>query len=161
MLPKNKWLAGTVSAVLITSATYWEGTRYTPYEDVAGILTVCQGYAGPDVVKGKRYTPEECKALLTRELKKHGEGMLGCVKVPLTPYQYDAFTLFTYNVGVGAFCKSKSVLAPLNKGDYSAACAGMLKWSYVNGNQFSQGLYNRRQYEYKMCMGELNVKKPN
>lgn len=158
VIEKNKWLIGIVSAILITSVTKLEGTRYTPYEDVVGVLTVCQGYAGKDVVRNKKYTPAECKALLQRELASHGQGVLNCVKVPLTQYQYDAFTMFAYNVGVNGFCTSRSVLEPLNKGRYAEACKGMLKWVYADG-KYVQGLANRRQYEYKMCMGELNAPK--
>lgn len=156
MNPKNKVLVGVISATLLTSAALWEGTRYTPYEDIVGVLTVCQGYTGKDIVRGKRYTPEECKAFLNKELKVHAAGVLKCVTVPLKPHQYDAFTLFTYNVGVNAFCTSKSVLEPLNRGDYASACRGMLKWTYAGG-KYVQGLANRRQYEYKMCMGEMNA----
>ena len=152
----NKWLIGSVSAALITGATYWEGTKYTAYNDIVGIVTVCHGYTGKDIVKGKIYTPAECKNLLTKELQEHAAGVLKCVNVPLTQNQYDAFVLFTYNVGVNAFCTSKSILQPLNKGNYKAACDGLLKWVYADG-KYVQGLYNRRVYEKKMCLGELNV----
>jgi lysozyme len=159
MNPKNKTLVGLISATLISSAVYWEGSRYTPYYDVVGVLTVCNGYTGGDIQKNKRYTPEECKAYLTKELKVHADGVLRCVNVPLNKNQYDAFVLFTYNVGVNAFCTSNSVLKPLNQGNYQAACDGLLKWAYAKG-KFVQGLYNRRVYERKMCMGELNATKP-
>lgn len=154
---KNKTLVGVVSATLITAASMWEGTKYVPYEDVVGVITVCKGHTGRDVVRGKTYTPAECESLLKRDLETHANGVLKCVNVPLTPYQYDAFTLFTYNVGVNAFCTSKTVLAPLNRGDYKAACDGLLKWVYADG-KYVKGLYNRRAYERKMCLGELDAK---
>lgn len=156
---KNKWLiAGGVSATLLTSAALWEGIRYDPYYDIVGVLTVCNGYTGGDIVKTKQYTPAECKQLLTKELEVHGRGVYNCVKVPLSQHQFDAFVLFTYNVGVSAFCNSKTVLAPLNRGDYRAACDGLLKWTYAGG-KYVQGLYNRRVFERKMCLGELNASK--
>lgn len=154
----NKWLIGSISAVLISGATLWEGTEYTAYKDIVGVVTVCNGYTGSDIKFNKTYTKTECKTLLTKELTTTSEGVLKCVNVPLTQNQYDAFVLFTYNVGVNAFCKSNTVLKPLNKGDYKAACSGLLQWTYAGG-KYSQGLYNRRVYEYKMCMGELNVLK--
>lgn len=157
VIRENKWLLGAISAALVSGAVLWEGTRYTPYEDVVGVLTVCQGYTGSDIVRGKRYTPQECNTYLEKELKIHGTGVLNCVKVPLKQHQYDAFTLFAYNVGVNAFCTSNTVLKPLNQGNYATACAGMLKWTYAGGKYY-QGLANRRQYEYKMCMGKLNDK---
>lgn len=155
---KNKWLIGGISATLIASATLWEGTRYTPYEDIVGVLTVCQGYTGKDIVRGRHYTPSECKQLLSKELEVHSRGVYNCVNVPLNQHQFDAFVLFTYNVGVNAFCTSNSVLRPLNQGDYKAACDGLLKWVYAGG-KYSQGLYNRRVYERKMCLGELHASK--
>jgi hypothetical protein len=79
-----------------------------------------------------------------------------CVNVPLPPYQLDAFTLFAYNVGVNNFCQSHTVAEPLNKGDYKAACDGLLKWVYVNGKPI-KGLQTRREYERKMCLGELQI----
>jgi lysozyme len=72
---KNRVLVGVVSATLLTGVTMLEGTRYTPYQDIAGIVTVCQGHTGKDIVKGKVYTPAECKALLERDLKVHREGV--------------------------------------------------------------------------------------
>lgn len=154
---KNKVFIGVVSATLISATTLWEGTRYKPYDDVVGVLTVCQGYAGKDVIRNKTYTPLECKVLLERELASHGAGVLKCVNVPLSPHEYDAYTLFAYNVGVSAFCKSKSVLAKLNSGDRVGACNGLLKFVYADG-KYVQGLYNRRVYERQMCLGNLNAK---
>jgi lysozyme len=154
MHPKNKVFAGVVGAALVASVTLWEGTRYTPYEDIVGVLTVCQGYTGKDIVRGKKYTPEQCKVYLAKELSAHGEGVLKCTNVPLTEYQYNAYTMFAYNVGTTGYCKS-SLLKKLNAGDYKGACDGLLKWSYAGGKHIP-GLYNRRVYERKMCLGELN-----
>lgn len=153
---KNRVLVGVVSATLLTGTAMLEGTRYTPYQDIAGVLTVCQGHTGKDIVKSKVYTKEECKALLERDLKVHREGVAKCVNVPLTPYQFDAFTLFAYNVGVNNFCQSHTVAEPLNKGDYRAACNGLLKWVNVNGKPI-KGLQTRREYERRMCLGELET----
>lgn len=152
---------GVISTMLVTSAALWEGDKRTPYKDIAGILTVCHGYTGSDIIKNKVYTKEECNALLKKELLVHAEGVLKCVNVPLTQYQFDAYVLFTYNVGVGAFCKS-GVLRTLNAGKYTEACYrlanhadGSYAWSYADG-RYAQGLQNRRQYERKMCLGQLN-----
>lgn len=148
--PRNKWLIGSVGAALIAGAALWEGDRYTPYEDIVGVLTVCQGYTGPDIVRTKTYTPNECRTILKRELGEHGAAVLKCTNVPLSQNQYDAFTLFTYNVGGTAFCKS-SLLKKLNSGDYVGACNGLLAWVYAGG-KYVQGLYNRRKFERDICL---------
>lgn len=158
ILEANKWLAvGAVGAVLGASLVKWEGTEYVAYKDIAGILTVCNGHTGSDIITGRRYTPEQCSYLLAKDVKKHRDGMLSCVKVPLTQYQSDAFTMFTFNVGVSAFCTSTTVAGNLNKGNYSAACDGLLKWIYSKGKPV-QGLRNRREYEREMCLGKYEPK---
>ena len=149
--PSNKLLVGVVSAALLAAASMWEGEAYDPYWDLAGILTVCNGITGPEVIKGKRYTKQECDYLLTKHLKVHREHVYRCTNVPLTPKQFDAFTLFTYNVGGNAYCTS-SLLKKLNKGDYKGACDGLLQWSYVKG-KWVKGLNNRRKFEREMCLG--------
>jgi len=162
----NKWLVGVVSATLITSVALWEGTKYYAYDDVGGVPTVCQGYTGKDVIRGKRYTPEECSDFLTKEVVIHSAGVLNCVNAPLSLNQYNAYTLFAYNVGVQGFCTSRA-LRLLNQGEYEASCKalshssdGRPVWSYV-GDRFVQGLYNRRVYETAMCLGIPYVKPQN
>ena len=141
---------------MLTSATLWEGTRYSSYSDLAGVLTVCQGYTGKDIVRGLKYTPAQCNAFLKKELLVHSQAVLKCTNVPLTLNQYYAFTLFTYNVGTAAYCNS-SLVKKLNLGNYQGACDGLLKWTYAKGKHVN-GLYNRRVYERQMCLGTLHVK---
>lgn len=158
MHPTNKWLIGTASAALIAGATLWEGKKNEPYVDLGGVLTVCMGYTGKDIVVGKHYTDAECKQLLRTELAEHGKGVLSCTTQPLKQNEYDAFTLFSYNVGVTAFCNS-TTLKKFNQGKTKEACDlmaftpnGQPNWSYVNG-KFIRGLHNRRLFERNMCLG--------
>lgn len=151
MNPRNKILASVVGVGLLTSTALWEGTKYVPYDDVVGVVTVCQGYTGKDIVRNKTYTPAECDAFLKKELAIHREGVYKCTNVELSPNEFDAYTLFAYNVGVQGYCKS-SLLKKLNAGDHVGACNGLLAWSYAEG-KYVQGLNNRRQYERKMCLG--------
>lgn len=147
----NKWLIGVTSAGLIATATMWEGTSYIPYEDVVGVLTVCQGYAQPDVVRGKIYTKAECVDMLRTQLAAHGAAVLRCTNVPLAPHEYDAYVLFAYNVGGAAFCGS-SLLRKLNAGDHVGACNGLLAWDMAGGKRLA-GLANRRRAERNICLG--------
>ncbi len=154
---RNKWLAGTVSVAVLAGASMWEGTVYTPYEDIAGVLTVCKGHTGWDIVPGKKYTPAECDAYLKKELGDHAAGVLACTNVPITQGQFDAYTLFAYNVGTAAYCNS-SLLKKLNAGDARGACYGLMDWNKakVNGQLVPvKGLTNRRQFEMSMCLKGL------
>lgn len=158
MHPANKWLLGVASASLIASTAQWEGVSYTPYVDIAGITTVCYGYTGKDIEQGRRYTKDECRSLLSNELKEHGHGVLKCVSRPLKEHEYSAFTLFAYNVGVSGACNSRAIRL-FNEGKTKEACdalafspTGKPAWSYVKG-KFVQGLHNRRLYERSWCLG--------
>jgi lysozyme len=149
----NKWLAGAAaSAALVAGANLWEGTKYLPYEDVVGVWTVCQGYAQPDVVRGRTYTPAECADMLKTQLAAHSAAVLRCVSVPILQREHDAYTLFAYNVGGAAFCGS-TLLKKLNAGDHVGACNGLMAWD-VAGGKHVKGLTNRRDYERRMCLGE-------
>ncbi len=44
----------------------WEGTRLLPYRDVVGVWTVCTGETR---VAMRRYTREECRALLETAIR--------------------------------------------------------------------------------------------
>ena len=153
---KNKWLVGLIPAALISGAVVLEGTTTVPYKDGGGIPTVCTGHTGKDVVMGKPWTPSACKEQLDKDLVQHSKGILQCINVPLNENQYNALTLFAFNIGVSAFCSSNSVAKPLNRGEYETAAKGMLKWVYIDG-KYSKGLYNRRLKEYAIFHGDYSV----
>lgn len=167
MIPANKKFLGVVTVALASGATLWEGTRYQAYYDIAGVPTVCQGYTGSGIVFGKKYSAEECRAFLHKELVIHSTGIIKCVTQPLTQDVHDAFTLFAYNVGVAGACSSRAIRT-YNAGNVVEACKALYRapdgkpvWSYakVDGKTtFVQGLYNRRKYEAAMCLGDPNVK---
>lgn len=164
VLTANKWLIGAASAALIGGATLWEGTKYEPYYDVAGVPTVCMGYTGPGITFGKRYSHEECTRLLKQELIEHGNGVLQCITRPMKENEYNAFTLMAYNIGVSAFCGSTTARL-FNAGNSQLACDriafasdGSPNWSYAGG-KFYKGLHNRRLYERSMCLGDKVVYK--
>lgn len=151
---KNIRAAGIGLAIagagLVSFVSKEEGTEYKPYEDIVGVLTVCQGHTGPDIIRGKTYTKEECDGLLRKDLTVHGEAVLRCTKVPLNQNQYDAFTSFTYNVGTGAYCSS-TLVKLLNQGKYQEACDQLLRWNRAGGKEV-RGLTNRRIRERELCL---------
>ena len=155
MNPANKWLLGSLAGTaLVASVTLWEGTEYKPYRDIVGVLTVCNGYTGPDIIPGKTYGKHECDSLLQKELTVHGMGVLKCTQVPLNQNQYNAYASFTYNVGVGAYCKS-TLLRKLNSGDYTGACNELLRWNMAGGKPV-KGLTRRREAEKVTCLKPMN-----
>lgn len=127
-----------------------EGRRYTAYQDVGGVWTVCDGITGKDVVRDHRYTDAECDALLTKHLVPVKRIVDEAVKVPVDDYTRASLYSFAYNVGTGAFERS-SLLRHLNGGDTARACNDLRQWVYVNG-QRNRGLVYRRYIDQTVCM---------
>lgn len=152
---KKRLAAGGLAASLILAGSAlvapWEGLETTAYQDVIGVWTVCFGET-KGVKKGDTYSVEECTDQLALELPAYRKQMLTYVKVPLTSYQEAAFLSFSYNVGTSAFGRS-TLVKKLNQYDYAGACAELKKWVYADGKKF-QGLVNRREDEYQMCIGK-------
>ncbi|MCX9472293.1 lysozyme, partial [Vibrio cholerae] len=97
--------AGAI-AIAVSLIKPFEGVEYVPYRDVVGVLTVCYGTTGPDVIEGKTYTQKECDYFLQRDLNEIEKAILPMIRPALPEPTKAALYSFTYNVGVGAFSKS-------------------------------------------------------
>lgn len=134
----------------------YEGVRYKPYRDVVGVVTVCYGHTGPDIVWGRSYSQAECDALLNKDIAKHQPVFLpgnpkNCIRnAPLSANQRDAVTSFTFNVGTGAFCRS-TMAKHLAARDYYRAAGEFPKWNKAGGRVFA-GLSRRRAAEQSLFL---------
>jgi len=162
---KNRLFLTLVPVTLIASIGVYESggkeAVKTPYKDIVGVLTVCHGYTGKDIIVGKKYTEKECNELTLKEINKHGKGVLECIDVQISQKEYEAYTSLAYNIGVSNFCRS-NIVKTLNSGNHALACKGIYQhpngkpaWSNAGG-KYVQGLQNRRYSEYKTCMGGLS-----
>ncbi len=142
----------TLAMTLLGGPNGLEGRCYIPYQDVAGVLTVCDGHTGPDIVRNKTYTGEECDALLRADLKAVQAEVDSLVTVALSDYQRAALYSFVYNTGTDAFSRS-SLLKKLNAGDKTGACSEMRRWVFAGGRKW-KGLMNRRETERALCLAE-------
>lgn len=140
-----------ISASTLVGIAIHEGYVGKTYLDAVGVPTI--GFGETKGVKpGQTTTPERALVQLLRSADEHAKGMSECIKVPLHQHEYDAYVSFTYNVGVGAFCKS-TLVRKLNAGDYDGACAELLKWDKAGGRALP-GLTKRRQEEFRKCSGK-------
>lgn len=149
-------LVGTTAATLLLSfVPQVEGTEYKAYKDVAGIWTICQGDT-KDVHAGLIETPEGCRQRLDAQLTAHAKGMLLCtpaLKGEGKDYLRAAGTSLTYNIGIGAYCKS-SIDKNWDVGKWMEGCNRFLAWNKarVRGKlQPVRGLTIRRQKEIQIC----------
>lgn len=149
-------LALLLAGGLITTS---EGTLYVPYRDPLGILTVCEGHTGSDIVPGKRYTVAECAAFKRADMLEANATVDRCITAPLTAGQRAALIDFSFNLGPGragvkdGLCTLKSGAVPtirrlFNAGQYTAACNELPKWNA----QKLPGITKRREAERKLCL---------
>lgn len=148
-------LTGAMAAATIVFVGGWEGLRLTAYEDVVGVPTVCYGET-LGVELGDRHTKAECDAMLLTSLRRHEAGMRRCLTRPdsLPAKSYVAFVSLTYNIGIGAFCRS-TARRRLDRGDLQGAC-NAATWFNKAGGRTLRGLVNRRSAEHRLCLEGLS-----
>jgi lysozyme len=131
----------------------WEGVRYAPYRDAVGVLTVCYGHTGPDIVPGKEYTAQECKALLDADMRVANGEVRRCLPMPMLRQVEVALTSATFNIGPRVVCGSTLQRKALAN-DWPGACAELDRWNKAGGREL-RGLTLRRGDERKVCEGSL------
>ena len=136
-----------------------EGLRQYAYYDPPGILTVCYG-STTQVVKGKKYSLEECRARLDNDMLAAISAVDHCVP-GLPDHVLAAFGDAVYNIGPRIACDTtRSTAARLLKsGRIVEACKELPKWSRatVGGTSVQlPGLVKRRRAEMDLCLGGEN-----
>lgn len=160
MIPDVLKRRAVAAAIAIAIAAPAEGIRQVAYYDPPGILTVCRGHTGADVIKGKVYSLAECDALLTKDMAKAVAQVDTCVP-GLPPHVLAAFGDAAFNLGPAIACSpDKSTAARLLKaGNITGACNQLPRWdkARVAGVMVTlPGLTKRRAAEQHLCLtGEL------
>ena len=149
----------TAAAIAVAIAAPAEGLRQYAYYDPPGILTVCFGHAGSDVVKGKQYSVEQCKALMDADMLAKVDRVDRCAP-DAPPSVLAAFSDAAYNIGETIACdRAKSTAArKLYAHDWKGACDELPKWdkARVGGMMVSlPGLTKRRATEREICLSGL------
>ncbi|HDL7099786.1 lysozyme [Yersinia enterocolitica] len=144
--------AMAIAIVLLGGSDGLEGREYTPYRDVVGVLTVCDGHTGKDIIPSKRYSDAECDALLHQDLIPVFAAIDRIVNVPMSDFRKAALASFGYNVGITAMTNS-TMVKKLNRGDTSGACNELRRWIKAGGKVW-KGLVNRREVEREVILTE-------
>lgn len=154
MSPAARRAAAALLATAI--AVPAEGIRRFAYYDPPGILTVCYGHTGADVVKGRQYSMAECDRLLTADMRSAIEQVDRCAPgLPLPILA--AFADATFNLGSRIACDTANSTAArhLRAGAYALACNQLPRWSKtrVLGVMVElPGLAKRRAAERNLCL---------
>lgn len=151
---------GIASVLTLAIATpfvmKWEGLKTTTYRDVVGIPTVCYGETGQHIRMGMQFTRDECRDMLNARLQQFAVQLDRCVATPLTPYQGAAVLELGYNVGSSAVCGSTLVRMIKQGEPASVWCRQLHRWVNAQGRRY-QGLVNRREDSYQMCIKDEYV----
>ncbi|MFD0738255.1 lysozyme [Lysobacter koreensis] len=144
-------LAGAMAAALGVASFVkpWEGRRLTPYQDIVGVWTWCEGITRGE--RQDRYTHAQCDALLRNEVAIHLNGLAQCISRPLEQNEWVAVGSLGFNVGVGALCRS-TLVKLINAGQPATVwCRQILRWNKAGGREV-RGLTRRRVAEYEVCI---------
>jgi len=147
---------GGSAALMALTAPFvmiWEGKRHVPYRDAVGVLTVCYGHTGSDIVPGKRYTLDECNALLEADLETARRHVNRCLPMPKPEHTEAALISAAFNIGPKVVCGSTLQRKAL-AGDWPGACAELDRWKYARGREL-RGLVLRRADERALCEAGL------
>jgi lysozyme len=154
--PKTTGTVGLAAAIALSTSVLikpWEGLELTSYPDIVGVWTVCYGET-QGVKPGQKFTKQQCEEKLSkRVMEDYAKPLWACAgpEFRVAPVKVQAALIsWTYNVGVGAACKS-TLVAKLKAGDLKGACNELLKWNKAGG-RVVKGLNNRRQAELKVCL---------
>jgi lysozyme len=149
-IKRNAVAALSLSAAALVGIATHEGYVGQAYRDIAGVWTI--GFGTTEQVKaGDKIDPVRALQRKMADVQKFEGALKRCVKVPLHQHEYDAFLSLAYNIGPGAFCGS-TLVKRLNAEDYPGACREILRWNRAGG-RVVQGLVNRREAEYRQCIG--------
>lgn len=152
MLDKRAAAMALAAAIAIPA----EGLRQYAYYDPPGILTVCYGHTGADVVKGKKFSLEACKTLLNQDMQHAIDTVERCV--PGLPVEtLAAFGDAVYNLGPKIVCNTKHSTAAryLQAGNLRAACDQLPRWNKASIAFVMvelPGLTKRRAVERELCL---------
>lgn len=150
--PRTVITALTLSAAALVGLLSHEGYSDKTIIPIKGDVPTI-GFGTTDGVKmGDSTTPVKALTRALSDVQKFEGALKTCVKVPLHQYEYDAYINLTYNIGGRAFCSS-TLVKKLNAQDYAGACKEILRWDKASG-RVVKGLTNRRQKEYKQCIGK-------
>lgn len=143
-------------ALVIAMAPAYEGVKLTPYYDPSGILTVCAGHTGPDVIKGRPYSLDECRKFLSADALEAIDAVERCVPGLPAPV-LAAFGDAAFNIGPRIACDTGNSTAArlLKAGALQGACNQLPRWNKarVFGVMTElPGLTKRREAERQLCL---------
>jgi lysozyme len=128
----------------------FEGLRLRAYRCPAGVWTIGYGHT-KTAKRGQVITEAEADRLLREDLHVFERGVLDALGgAPTTENQFSAMVSLAFNIGLGAFRRSK-VLALHKAGKTAEAARAFANWRKAGGKVLP-GLVRRRAAEAKLYL---------
>lgn len=124
----------------------YEGFSSQAYKCPAGIWTVGWGHTGRDINKDTILTREEAELMLKKDVANLQEQILFLLDDKPTTNELDALTSLCYNVGLGAFKKSRLLKRINLKENGELIAKEWIEFNKVN-SKVVKGLLRRRAEE--------------
>lgn len=133
----------------------FEGLRFKPYRDCAGLWTVGIGHLIGDGRSlpdswNKTFTLDECYALLAQDVTRFEFGLARYINIKLTQNQFDALCSLAFNIGLGRVQRSP-LRQKLNRGDIKGCVKEWAKYVKAGGKVYN-GLVARRKAEIALFL---------
>ncbi|MDX1032844.1 glycoside hydrolase family protein [Sinorhizobium medicae] len=151
----KKAVGGATAAVLLSISALikpWEGLELRSYPDIVGVWTACYGET-MGIKPGMKFTKQECEdKLLVRVVNDYYRPLTQCIPdFDRKPVEWQAAAVsVTYNIGVGAACKSTAARLA-REGKIRESCHAWTKFNRAGG-RVVKGLVNRRNAELAICL---------
>jgi lysozyme len=152
---KKAGAAGGAAAIALSIAAMikpWDGLELRSYPDIVGVWTACYGET-KGIKPGMTFTKAECEEkLLKRVSEDYYYPLTLCIPgFDQKPIGWQAASIsVTYNIGVGAACKSTAARLA-REGKIRESCQAWTRFNRAGG-KVVKGLVNRREAELKVCL---------
>lgn len=127
----------------------YEGFSSQAYKCPAGVWTVGWGHTGRDINKDTILTREEAELMLKKDVANLQEQILFLLDDKPTTNELDALTSLVYNVGLGAFKRSRLLKRINLKDNPELVAKEWIEFNKING-KISTGLLRRRAEEVSL-----------
>lgn len=124
----------------------YEGFSGKAYKCPAGLWTIGYGHTSYDVGEKTTITKIEAELLLKKEVENLQEQILFLLDNKTTVNELDALTSLVYNVGLGAFKKSRLLKRINSKDNPELIAKEWIEFNKVSG-KVMKGLVRRRAEE--------------
>ena len=127
----------------------YEGFSSQAYKCPSGVWTVGWGHTGRDINKDTILTREEAELMLKKDVTNLQEQILFLLDGKPSMNELDALTSLVYNVGLGAFKKSRLLKRINLKDNPELVVKEWIEFNKVNG-KVVKGLIRRRAEEISL-----------